>query len=85
MAFANRSTFMQENAGLFEKQRDLQAVCALFKQNLDIIDCNQFPYLHCFPSKLISQLKSIPLVITWHEFWGDYWYQYLGSSDPLGS
>ncbi|HYB59711.1 MAG TPA: glycosyltransferase family 4 protein [Candidatus Acidoferrales bacterium] len=52
--------------------------------DIDIIDCSQFPYLHCFPSKLISRIKDIPLVITWHEFWGDYWYQYLGTPGYFG-
>ncbi len=56
----------------------------IFKQDLDIIDCNQFPYLHCFPSRLISHLKRIPLIITWHEFWGDYWYEYLGKLGFFG-
>jgi glycosyltransferase involved in cell wall biosynthesis len=56
----------------------------IFKEDLDIIDCNQFPYLHCFPSRLISQLKRIPLVITWHEFWGDDWYKYLGKLGFFG-
>jgi len=52
--------------------------------DIDVIDCNQFPYVHCFSSKLISRIKSIPLVITWHEFWGDYWYQYLGTVGYFG-
>ena len=24
-------------------------------------------------------MKGSNLVITWHEVWGDYWYDYLGS------
>jgi len=27
---------------------------------------------------LISRSRRIPLVTTWHEFWGDYWPRYLG-------
>ena len=56
----------------------------VLKYDFDIIDCNQFPYLHCFPARLISQLKHIPLVITWHECWGHYWYEYLGSLGFVG-
>jgi len=56
----------------------------VLKYDFDIIDCNQFPYLHCFPARLISHLKHIPLVITWHECWGDYWYEYLGSLGFVG-
>jgi glycosyltransferase involved in cell wall biosynthesis len=53
-------------------------ISPLLKEKFDIIDCQQFPYFSCFSAKLISKLKKIPLVITWHEVWGDYWYEYLG-------
>jgi glycosyltransferase involved in cell wall biosynthesis len=56
----------------------------MFKYDLDIIDCNQFPYLHCFPARLVAKVKTVPVVITWHEFWGDYWYEYLGKSGVIG-
>ena len=48
------------------------------KEKFDIIDCQQFPYFSCFSAKFSQLLKKIPLVITWHEIWGDYWYDYLG-------
>ncbi len=57
----------------------------MFKYNLDIIDCNQFPYLHCFPARLVAKVKRAPLVVTWHEVWGDYWYEYLGRSGIIGN
>jgi glycosyltransferase involved in cell wall biosynthesis len=50
----------------------------LLKERFDIIDCQQFPYFSCFSAKFISNLKKTPLVITWHEVWDDYWYEYLG-------
>jgi glycosyltransferase involved in cell wall biosynthesis len=50
----------------------------LLKEKCDIIDCQQFPYFSCFSAKLISILEKTPLVITWHEVWGEYWYEYLG-------
>jgi glycosyltransferase involved in cell wall biosynthesis len=50
----------------------------LLLEKFDLVDAQQFPYLHCFPAKISSVLKKSPLVITWHEVWGDYWYQYLG-------
>ncbi len=56
----------------------------VFKYDLDIIDCNQFPYLHCFPARLVAKVKVVPMVITWHEFWGDYWYEYLGRRGAIG-
>lgn len=50
----------------------------LWKEKFDIIDCNAFPYLPFFPVRLFSSLRKIPLVITWQEVWGCYWYGYLG-------
>jgi glycosyltransferase involved in cell wall biosynthesis len=56
----------------------------LLKERFDIIDCQQFPYFSCFSAKFYSKLKKIPLVITWHEVWGDYWYEYLGWKGFVG-
>lgn len=44
----------------------------------DIIDCQQFPYFSCIAAKCSTGFKKTPLVITWHEVWGQYWYTYLG-------
>ena len=62
----------------------IHLIYPLFKERFDIIDCQQFPYFSCFSAKIFSTLKKIPLVITWHEVWGDYWYEYLGWKGVLG-
>ncbi len=51
---------------------------ALMKERFDLIDVSVFPYFSCFTVKAISILKKTPAVFTWHEVWGDYWYEYLG-------
>lgn len=56
----------------------------LRKENYDIIDCQQFPYFSCIAAKYSIAFKKIPLVITWHEVWGDYWYTYLGITGIFG-
>lgn len=56
----------------------------LRKEEFDIIDCQQFPYFPCFSVKLVSFLKKKPFVITWHEVWGAYWYEYLGWTGFFG-
>jgi glycosyltransferase involved in cell wall biosynthesis len=56
----------------------------LMREEFDIIDCQQFPYFPCFPVKFVSVLKKKPFVITWHEVWGDYWYEYLGWKGAFG-
>lgn len=52
--------------------------------DLDIIDCQNFPYFPAIVTYPISRFKGETLVITWHEFWGDYWYSYLGKKGIFG-
>src|SRR6266542_3858102 len=48
----------------------------------DVIDCSLYPIFHIFGSKLVR--REIPLVVTWHEYWGDHWYEYLGRRGRVG-
>jgi glycosyltransferase involved in cell wall biosynthesis len=57
---------------------------SLIKEKFDIIDCSAFPYFPAFSCKLYSVLRNTPLVITWHEVWRDYWYEYLGWKGMFG-
>lgn len=50
----------------------------LAKNDYDIIDSNEFPYLHNFVVRLYCTLKRKPMIITWHEVWSCYWREYLG-------
>ena len=55
----------------------------LWNVGADVIDADQIPYLPVLPVLLIAKLRRIPVLLTWHEWWGeDYWRQYLG---PWGS
>jgi len=56
----------------------------LLKEDLDIIDCSNFPYFPCFSTKLHSIVKGSTLLITWHEVWDSYWYTYLGRKGVFG-
>ncbi len=56
----------------------------LMKKDFDIIDCCAFPYFPSISSKICSSLKRNSLVITWHEVWDDYWYEYLGKKGVFG-
>lgn len=42
-----------------------------------IIEANSFPYFPCFSAKFFSKIKNIPLFITFHEVWENYWFSYL--------
>ncbi|MDI3549598.1 MAG: L-malate glycosyltransferase [Methanobacterium sp.] len=54
------------------------------KENFDVIDCQGFPYFSCFTAKLHSLLGKSKLIITVHEVWGNYWYDYLGKLGIFG-
>ena len=56
----------------------------LLKGEYDIVDCSIFPYFTCFAAKLYAVLKRKPLVVTWFEVWGNYWYEYLGWRGVFG-
>lgn len=56
----------------------LALISTLAKERFDIIECYQSPFIHTFSAKLISLLKGVPLIFTWHEVWGEYWEEYLG-------
>ncbi|KXB07499.1 hypothetical protein AKJ52_00110 [candidate division MSBL1 archaeon SCGC-AAA382C18] len=56
----------------------------LMREGFDVVDCQEFPYLPCFSTKIRSFLKRKPWVITWYEFWDEYWYEYLGSLGHFG-
>jgi len=76
--FGGRRTFWQP------LYFSIRLIPTLLTERFDLIDCQQFPYFACFSSGFFSKLKKIPLVITWHEVWGDYWYEYLGWKGFLG-
>ncbi len=50
-------------------------------KDFDIVDCQGFPYFSCYTSK-IKHNKN--LVITLHEVWNEYWYEYLGKLGIFG-
>jgi glycosyltransferase involved in cell wall biosynthesis len=56
----------------------LKVFSPLYRESFDLIDCQNLPYLHCFTVALMAKLKNTPIIITWHEVWDDYWYEYLG-------
>lgn len=53
-------------------------------QPLDLIDCQSASPLSCLSAWWFARRNRIPLVITWHEVWDDYWMAYLGPLGRLG-
>lgn len=56
----------------------------LIKYDFDIIDVSSFPFFPAFSVKMYSLIKKKPFVVTWHEFWGDYWKEYNPLISPFG-
>src|SRR5665213_357835 len=51
----------------------------LLTRKFDVIEADHMPYLQLLPLRVVAWMKRVPLVITWHEVWGeDGWRQYIG-------
>lgn len=48
----------------------------LRKHEFDVIDCTSLPYFTCLACRLAH--GNAKFVITWHQYFGDYLYEYLG-------
>jgi glycosyltransferase involved in cell wall biosynthesis len=47
-------------------------------REFDVIETANMPYVHIFPLALKCALAGKPLLVTWYEYWGDYWKGYVG-------
>lgn len=56
----------------------------LCRASVDVIDVQEFPYFPAFVGRLGASLNGATMVMTWHEVWGDYWYDYLGRMGAAG-
>jgi glycosyltransferase involved in cell wall biosynthesis len=44
-----------------------------------LFEADHMPYLQLFPLRIVAWARRTPLVVTWHEVWGEeYWRTYLG-------
>lgn len=50
----------------------------------DIIDCQGFPFFSCYAAKINAFFGRTALIITLHEVWNNYWYEYLGKAGFFG-
>lgn len=56
----------------------------LMKENFDVVDCQGFPFFSSFTARLHEAIGKSHMIITLHEVWGDYWYEYLGRAGIFG-
>ena len=53
---------------------------------MDVIEVDALPYLHMPAIRAVSLIRRVPLVATWHEFWGQqYWVDYLGRAGMVAA
>jgi glycosyltransferase involved in cell wall biosynthesis len=62
----------------------LHLINPLMKDRFDVVDCQGFPFFSSFVSRFHQSLGRSMMVITLHEVWGDYWYDYLGKAGIFG-
>jgi glycosyltransferase involved in cell wall biosynthesis len=47
-------------------------------RDFDVVETANMPYIHILPLALKCALAKKPLLVTWYEYWGDYWKGYVG-------
>lgn len=57
---------------------------ALLRSHEHVWDVASFPYLSVPVAWLLSRIKRRTLIVTWLEYWGPYWREYLGWAAPVG-
>ena len=56
----------------------------LMREKYDVVDAVNFPFFPCLSAAFHSLIRRSKLAITWHEVWGQYWYEYLGAKGLFG-
>jgi glycosyltransferase involved in cell wall biosynthesis len=57
---------------------------ALMRGQEEVWDVANFPFFSVPVAWLASRLRRRKLIVSWYEYWGDYWYRYLGWRGFLG-
>lgn len=47
-------------------------------RGFDVVETANMPYIHILPLALKCALAGKPLIVTWYEYWGNYWKGYVG-------
>ena len=57
---------------------------ALLRSHEEVWDVANFPFFSVPAAWLASRIRRRKLIVSWYEYWGDYWYRYLGWRGFLG-
>lgn len=59
-------------------------LAALLRSREELWDVANFPFFSVPVAWLASRVRRRKLVVTWYEYWGEYWYRYLGWRGVMG-
>ena len=62
----------------------IHLVRRLWTEEFDVIDVQSISPLSCLATVVVCRLSGTPFVVTWHEVWQSYWWEYLGPVGWLG-
>lgn len=62
-----------------EAARLATAAARIDLRPFDVVEAANIPYAHLPVLASRCRLQRKPLVVTWHEYWGRYWREYLGA------
>ena len=55
------------------------ATFRLLSYHFDVLEVDHIPQIVLVPTRMVAWWRRVPLLSTWHEFWGvDCWREYLG-------
>jgi glycosyltransferase involved in cell wall biosynthesis len=66
-----------------EALRLARAAARIDLRPFDVVECSSLPYAHVPVLAWRCRRLGKPLTVSWHEYWGRYWAQYLGWKWPL--
>jgi glycosyltransferase involved in cell wall biosynthesis len=66
-----------------EALRLARAAARIDLGGFDVVESANIPYAHLPVLAWRCRRRGIPLVVTWHEYWGRYWQRYLGWKWPV--
>jgi L-malate glycosyltransferase len=53
-------------------------------EDFDVLEADSMPYFPVIPAWFVARLKGKNFFTVWHEFWGKYWFKYLGAAGIFG-
>jgi L-malate glycosyltransferase len=66
-----------------EAARLAAAAARIDLRKFDVVEAANIPYAHLPVLAARCRLHGKPFVVTWYEYWGRYWRQYLGAKWPV--